>query len=41
VAPTDEEVMTAYWQGAGLTDAGTGDHILRGLRAVLARWGQP
>ena len=39
--PTDEELMTAYWQGAGLDGAGTGDHILRGLRAVLTRWGRP
>ena len=36
---TDEELMAVFWQGAGLSGAGTGDHILRGLRAVLARWG--
>jgi hypothetical protein len=41
VGPTDEELMTAYWQGAGLAGAGTGDHILRGLRAVLTRCSRP
>jgi len=39
--PTDEELMTAYWQGAGLAGAGTGDHILRGIRAVLTRYSRP
>jgi hypothetical protein len=39
--PTDEKLMAMFWQGAGLSGAGTGDHTLRGLRAVLARWGRP
>jgi hypothetical protein len=37
--PSDKELMATYWEGAGLADAGTGAHILRGLRAVLARYG--
>jgi hypothetical protein len=41
VGPTDEELMTAYWQGAGLAGAGTGDHILRGIRSVLTRYSRP
>ena len=39
--PTDEEISEVYWKGAGLVRAGTGEHILRGCRAVLARWGRP
>ena len=37
--PSDEELMATYWEGAGLDGVGTGAHILRGLRAVLARYG--
>ena len=37
--PSDEEISEVYWKGAGLVRAGTGEHILRGCRAVLAKWG--
>ena len=39
VNPTDEELMETYWQGTGLIRARTGSYILRGVRAVLTRWG--
>jgi hypothetical protein len=38
---TDEELMAVFWQGAGLAGAGTGDHILRGIRSVLTRYSRP
>jgi hypothetical protein len=37
--PTDDELLAAYWKGAGLNGIGTGAHILRGIRAVLQRLG--
>lgn len=39
VGAEDEELMATFWEGAGLANAGTGAHILRGLRAVLSRYG--
>jgi hypothetical protein len=41
VAPTDEELLQIF-DTVCLSEGGTVDEIhLRGLRAVLARWGQP
>ena len=37
-APSDLDLMDAYWKGAGLVDVGTGGHILAGIRAVLTRY---
>ena len=39
-APTDEELLFAFYE-ASLAEGGDTDEVtLRGLRAVLARWGK-
>ncbi len=38
--PTDEELLSAYDE-FDLADSGDDDVLVRGLRAVLARWGTP
>jgi hypothetical protein len=40
VGPTDEKLLFAFYE-ASLSEGGDTDEVtLRGLRAVLARWGQ-